>query len=322
MIDLADLRFIEAIAAAPSLAAAARALDVTPPAVSQRLAQLEARLKLKLVERGAGQLRLTAEGEMLAERARYILGEMVDLAGDLAERRGAVAGPLRVIAPFGFGRLHVAPLIASFSSMHPEVSPMLTVTDSPLMAMRLEAWDVLVHIGQLPDLDLVQRRLAANRRFLCAAPGYLDRFGTPKAPADLTGHRCGVIRQNQADVTLWPLTPGGAKSGAGGRAGRGGKRQTVRIEPAFASNDGEVVRQWALVGMGIVERSEWSVLEDLRSGRLVQVLPEWSLPDADIVALSNPRSVRAARVEAFLQHMIERLAISDLRGDLPGNPSA
>jgi DNA-binding transcriptional LysR family regulator len=306
MIDLADLRFIEAISVAPSLAAAARALDVTPPAVSQRLAQLEARLKLKLVERGAGVLRLTAEGEMMAARAQRILADMVDLASDLAERRGAISGPLRVIAPFGFGRLHVAPLIASFSMRHPEVSPMLTVTDNPLGALRMEAWDVLVHIGHLPDLDLIQRKLAANRRLLCASPAYLERYDIPEEPKDLARHRCGVIRQNQADVTLWSFADGSPASFQ--------KRRTVRIEPAFASNDGEVVRQWALAGMGIVERSEWSVLDDLRSGRLVQVLPQWSLPDADIVALSNPRSVRASRVEAFLHHMMAGLAGTDLAG--------
>lgn len=293
MIDLADLRFIQAVSRAPSLAATARALDVTPPAVSQRLALLEARLKLKLVERGTGALRLTAEGEMMAMRADTILKGLVDLEGDLAERRGAMSGPLRVVAPFGFGRLHVAPLIGSFSLENPEVNPILTLTDDPRGAMRSETWDVLVHVGRLPDLDLVQRKLAANRRFLCASPDYLGREGHPAAPSELARHRCGVIRENQADVTLWALD-GPAK-----------KRVSVRIQPAFASNDGEVIREWALSGLGIVERSEWSVAEDIRAGRLLRVLPKWSLPDADIVALLNPRSVRASRVEAFLNHMLE-----------------
>jgi len=293
MIDLADLRFIQAVSRAASLAATARALDVTPPAVSQRLAQLETRLKLKLVERGAGVLRLTAEGEMMAMRADAILKGLFDLEGDLAERRGAMSGPLRIVAPFGFGRLHVAPLIGSFFLENPEVSPTLTLTDDPRGAMRSETWDVLIHVGRLPDLDLVQRKLADNRRLLCASAGYLERSGKPSVPADLSRHRCGVIRENQADVTLWALT------------GPGRKRVSVRIQPAFASNDGEVIRGWALAGLGIVERSEWSVADDLQSGRLLRVLPDWSLPDADIVALLNPRSVRASRVEAFLAHLME-----------------
>jgi len=293
MIDLADLRFIQAVSRAPSLAATARALDVTPPAISQRLTQLEARLKLKLVERGTGTLRLTAEGEMMAARADALLKELADLEGDLAERRGAMSGPLRIVAPFGFGRLHVAPVIGRFFLENPEVSPTLTLTDDPRGAMRSETWDVLIHVGRLPDLDLVQRKLAANRRFLCASPGYLETWGRPSAPADLSHHRCGVIRENQADVSLWTFS-GPAK-----------KRVSVRIQPAFASNDGEVIREWAIAGLGIVERSEWSVAGDLAAGRLQRVLPGWSLPDADIVALLNPRSVRANRVEAFLAHMME-----------------
>lgn len=296
MIDLADLRFIQAVSRAPSLAATARALDVTPPAVSQRLAQLEARLKLKLVERGTGALRLTAEGEMMAMRAEAILKGLVDLEGDLAERRGAMSGPLRIVAPFGFGRLHVAPLIGSFFLAHPEIGPTLTLTDDPRGAMRSESWDVLIHVGRLPDLDLVHRKLATNRRFLCASPDYLEKSGHPSTPADLSRHRCGVIRENQADVTLWML------------AGPAKKHVSVRIQPAFASNDGEVIRGWALAGLGIVERSEWSIADDLRFGRLLRVLPDWSLPNADIVALLNPQSVRASRVEAFLNHMIETYA--------------
>lgn len=292
MIDLADLRFINAVASAKSLAAAARALDVTPPAVSQRLAQLEAKLRLKLVERGTGLIRLTAEGEMMAMRSEALLQGVVELEGDLAERRGAMCGPLQVVAPFGYGRLHVAPIIASFVSDNPEVNPTLVLTDDPRGAMRSGAWDVLVHVGRMPDLDIVQRKIATNRRLLCAAPAYLNTHGTPASPQDLHRHRCGVIRENQADVTLWSL--------AGPEKGKA----SIRITPAFTSNDGEVIRGWALEGLGIVERSEWSIAEDVAAGRLLQVLPDWSLTDADIVILLNPRAVRAKRIEAFVQHMI------------------
>ncbi len=296
MFDIVDLRTIRAVSAASSLAAAARSLDVTPPAVSQRLAHLESRLGLKLVDRGQGILRLTAEGELMAARAEAILKDLQNLEGDLAERRGAIAGPLRVVAPFGYGRLHVAPSIASFVIEHDEVVPTLFLTDDPRGAMRAGPWDLLIHVGRLPDLGVIQRKLASNRRLLCASPLYLERYGTPSSPDELRNHRCGVIREDQADVTLWNLTSDS------------GERQSVRIDPAFDSNDGEVVRGWAVDGLGIVERSGWSVEEDLKAGRLVEVLADWRLPDADVVALLNPRSVRASRTEAFLKHLASNQA--------------
>lgn len=296
MIDLADLRFLTALAVAPSLAAAARRLDVTPPAVSQRLAQIEARLGLRLVERGRGPLRLTAEGAFLVERARGVLGALEALDAEMAARAGRIEGPLHIIAPFGFGRLHVAPVLARFAAEHPALRPEFSLSEDPLGAMRAGPWDVLVHVGRLPDLRITQRKLAANRRFLVASPGYAARAGLPRHPGEIAGHRVGVVRENGADTTLWPLK------------GPGGTEESLRVRPVFACNDGEVLRAWACDGFGIVERSEWSVRGDLAAGRLVRVLPGWSLPDADIVALLNPRAVRALRIEAFVARLAEVMA--------------
>jgi DNA-binding transcriptional LysR family regulator len=290
-IDLADLRFIRAIVSASSLAAAARALNVTPPAVSYRLAQLELRLRMKLVERGAGFLRFTNEGELLASRAEVILKEFVDLEEDLAERRGAISGSLRVMAPFGFGRLHVAPLVASFIREHPEVKPTLLLVDDTRGALRSAQWDVLICVGRVPDSDYVQRKLLSNRRLICASPEYLQQYGVPSHPRELRDHHCGVIREDQEDVTLWALT------------GPSNQKVSVRIDPRFASNDGEVIRSWALDGFGIIERSEWSVADDIAAGRLVHLLTKWSPQDADVVIILNPKSTRARRVEAFITHL-------------------
>ncbi|HEY1706722.1 MAG TPA: LysR substrate-binding domain-containing protein [Rhizomicrobium sp.] len=296
MLDPADLRFFSAVAAAPSLAAAARALNVTPPAVSQRLAQMEARLGLRLVERGARGLQLTAEGELLASGASRILSAFDSLTDDMAQRRGEIVGPLRVLAPFGFGRLHVAPIMAAFGAAHPNVILDLILTDDPRGAMRTDRWDVLVHVGRLPDLNIVQRKLAPNRRLLCAAPDYVRRHGQPANPDVLRSHRCGVVREDSADVSLWSFT------------GPGGESAAIRIEPGFSSNDGEVIRAWTLQGLGIAERSEWSVAEDLRTGALMEVLTDWQLEDADVVSLMNPRTVRAARIQAFADYFSEALA--------------
>lgn len=154
-------------------------------------------------------------------------------------------------------------------------------------------WDVLVHVGRLPHLRITQRKLAPNRRLLVASADYAERVGLPQSPEDVAGHRVGVVRENRADATLWPLT------------GPDGIEMNLRVQPVYACNDGEVLRAWALEGFGIVERSEWSISVDLRAGRLVRVLPDWSLPDADIVALLNPRAVRSLRIDKF----VDRLAL-------------
>jgi DNA-binding transcriptional LysR family regulator len=291
MLDISDLRFLTTLSAAPSLAAAARGLGVTPPAVSQRLALLEDRLRLRLIERGRGPLRLTAEGAYLVDRAKDILGEVESLAEEMSARAGRIEGPLHVIAPFGFGRLRVAPVLARFGDDSPELRPMLSLSEDPVGAMNDGLWDVLVHVGRLPHLRITQRKLAPNRRLLVASADYAKRFGLPQGPEDVAGHRVGVVRENRADSSLWPLT------------GPNGIEMNLRVRPAFGCNDGEVLRAWALDGFGIVERSEWSVSADLRAGRLVRVLPDWSLPDADVVALLNPRAVRSLRIDKFVERL-------------------
>jgi DNA-binding transcriptional LysR family regulator len=296
MLDVSDLRFLTALSAAPSLAAAARDLGVTPPAVSQRLALLEDRLRLRLIERGRGQLRLTIEGAYLVDRAKDILGEVESLAEEMSARAGRIEGPLHVIAPFGFGRLRVAPVLARFGDENPELRPVLSLSEDPVGAMNDGLWDLLVHVGRLPHLRITQRKLAPNRRLLVASAGYAKRVGLPQSPEDLPLHRIGVVRENRADASLWPLT------------GPGGIELNLRVQPVFGCNDGEVLRAWALDGFGIVERSEWSVSADLRAGRLVRVLPDWSLPDADIVALLNPRAVRSIRIDKFVERLASEIS--------------
>lgn len=295
MLTSVDIEFFAVIAESSSLAAAARQLDVTPPAVSQRLRQLESRMGVRLVDRSSKPFHLTAEGELLAARGAGVLAEIEVIAASLSESRNKVSGPLRVAAPFGFGRAHVAPAMAAMKQRFPEVELVLNLFDNPLGSVRNDSWDVLVHLGAPPDSAFRLRRLAQNRRVLCAAPDYLAQHGTPVHPDDLRRHVCGVIREDEKDVSLWRFTF--AQNDA----------LTVRIRPAFASNDGDVVTAWVLAGLGIVERSEWAVADDLRTGRLLEVLPEWRLADADVVALLGPREGRAVRVDHFVDMLREAL---------------
>lgn len=292
MLSSEDLQFFLTLTASPTLADAARKLDVTPSAVTQRLNGLEKRLGIGLVDRSGRRMALTDEGELLAERARRICSDISGLADALAARRGKVSGHLRVVAPLGFGQHYVAPAIARFRRECPAVTATLMLSDRPA-SLAAHTWDVMIQIGELRDSRLVMHRLARNRRILCASPAYLKRRGAPRHPDELREHDCIALRENDEDVTLWRFRHDN------------GTVTAVRIDPVLASNDGGAARLWAQAGMGILVRSEWDVADLLRQGRLVELLPDWRLPDADIVALVASRKERSARTDHFLRALRE-----------------
>jgi DNA-binding transcriptional LysR family regulator len=294
MLTSDDLRFFHALAASRSLAAAARLLNVSPPAVTQRLRALEARLKMQLIHRGRRFLTLTDEGELLARHGGDIISSLAELDSALAERRGEIVGQMRILAPLGFGRRYIAPLVADFQARNPRLQMELTLTDRPDRAAA-SAWDLAIHVGGLSDAtpSLSMRRIAPNERFLCASPAYLARHEPPRQPKDLSAHACIALRENDEDVTLWRF-----------RKMKSATEEKVRIDPCLSSNDGEIVKAWALAGCGLIVRSEWDVSADLRTGRLIRVLPGYRLPSAPIVALiGTRREARAARVGRFLQEL-------------------
>jgi DNA-binding transcriptional LysR family regulator len=297
MLSTDDLRFFCSLAGQPSLSATARLLDVTPSSVTQRLQAIEDKLRLKLADRQGRGIVLTREGQVLAERAQAILADMEALQHALHEQRDELAGRLRVLAPMGFGSAHIAPLAARFRAQHPALAFELELSDRPNQRLH-EGWDLVVHIGALRDSSLRQQVLARNRRYLCAAPDYLARRGSPRKLEDLAGHACLALRENEEDATRWQLLPPGA-----------GQYRTLRIEPSLACNDGRVIKQWALDGHGIMLRSEWDVAGELRSGALCRVLPDHVLPEADIVALL-PAQVqqRPQRTRHFLEFLKQELA--------------
>lgn len=300
MLTTEDLRFFLCLAAAGSLAQTARSLDVTPPAVTQRLHALERRLGVRLVNRSARGIALTDEGRLLAMRAGQICNELGDLADELAGRRGVVAGHLRVVAPLGFGQRFIAGLVADFRSASQDVTASLTLSDGP-PRLASDDWDVMVHIGELRDSALVAHPLAPNRRILCASPAYLARRGAPAKPEDLRNHDCIALRENDEDVTLWRFRHAhGAAMG-------------VRIAPILSSNAGATALEWALAGHGIVARSEWDVAAHLRTRALVPLLAEWNLPDANVVALVKSRQELSARTAGFLACLRAAFAVPPWR---------
>jgi DNA-binding transcriptional LysR family regulator len=189
----------------------------------------------------------------------------------------------------------VAPVISRFVKKHPQVQVQLQLSVSP-PALTEDAFDVCIRFGAPPDTRVIARRIAPNRRLLCASPAYLARHGEPKLPADLARHNCIGIRQGDEAYGLWRLTA---------QRGRGQRPEAIKTRGNLATNDGEIAVLWALDGHGILMRAEWDIARYLTSGRLVQVLPQYATPDADIYAVVPQRHQLSARVRAFVDYFAE-----------------
>ncbi len=288
-----DLGFFSALASAGSLSAAARELGVSTAAVSKHLSLMESRLGVLLITRSTRRMSLTPEGELYLENARRILIEIQGMEEALGLSKEKPKGLLRVNATLGFGRSHVAPLISVFVRRYPEVEVQLQLSVNPPVPTE-DLFDVCVRFGAPPDSRVIARNIAANRRLLCAAPTYLAKHGIPKVPNDLARHNCIGIRQGEEAYGVWRLTTG---------RGHSARTEAVKTRGSLTTNDGEIAVNWALAGHGIVMRAEWDIERYLRSGRLVQVLPQYATPDADIYAVYPQRHQLAARVRAFVDFL-------------------
>jgi len=289
-IQPADLGFFSALASAGSLSAAARELGITTPAVSKHLALMESRVGVSLVNRTTRRMSLTQEGELVLEHARRILGQIDDMQQLLGVSKATPKGLLRVNATLGFGRSHIAPLISRFVRKHPQVEVQLQLSVNP-PPLTDDSFDVCIRFGAPPDARVIARHIAPNRRLLCASPAYLAKRGIPKVPHDLTKHNCIGIRQGEEAYGVWRLSSGRGKAAA---------TEAVKTRGNLTTNDGEIAVNWALDGHGILMRAEWDIERYLRNGRLVQVLPQYFTPDADIHAVYPQRHQSSTRVRAFV----------------------
>jgi DNA-binding transcriptional LysR family regulator len=262
-----------------------------------RLKKLERFLSINLVVRSSRHVRFTSEGERLVAEAQRLLEQINALPDALAGEGRGLAGRLHVVSSFGFGRIHVAPLIARFADAYPSVRVTLDLSERPWTESRIA--DVVIHIGRVRDSSWVAHLLARNARWLCASPAYLRRRGVPSHPRDLLEHACLCVRENDEDVTLWRYRNGG-KTHKGRR-----RADAVRVTPAFTSNDGEVVRNWALAGLGVTLRSEWDAAPFVRRGELQRILTNWDFDGADVIALVPTRQGISARVTRFIDFLKE-----------------
>lgn len=290
-----ELEFFSLLARHGNLSAAARALDLTPPAATKRLAQMERRLGVRLVNRSTRSISLTPEGETYLAHASAILDQLREMDEAVSGGRTELRGVLRVNATLGFGRTTIAPLISAFARLHPQVEVQVEVTDAPIDLID-SGFDLAIRFGAPPDQRLNARRLMSNRRFLCASPRYLERHGTPTTLADLSRHRCIIHRQNDNAYGIW-------------RFMHGQQTEVVKVDGALSSNDGDIVLGWALDGHGILIRSEWDLAKYLESGRLRVVLPEYTLPSADLfVYYYANRRILSARARALIDFLVAHFA--------------
>ena len=301
-----DMQFFILVAKHGSLAAAARAIDLTPPAATKRLAALESRLGVRLLNRTTRSVSLTSEGETYLRHAMRILEEIKDMEDAVSQARATPRGLLRVNATLGFGRTSIAPLVSAFAVRYPEVEIQMEVTDKPIDLVD-SGFDLAIRFGALPDKRLNGRRIMSNRRFLCASPSYLERHGMPASLADLAHHRCIIHRQNDDAYGIW-------------RFQHHDHTEVVKVHGALSSNDGDIVLGWALDGHGILIRSEWDLAKYLDSGRLKIVLPEFTLPAADLFVYYPSQRNQTIRARAFIDFLAEQFQVP--QAGRPGRPKA
>jgi DNA-binding transcriptional LysR family regulator len=282
---IGDLNLFLRVLDLGSISAAARSLDVSVAVASQRLKRLEQSLGVRLFHRTTRRLRLTAEGEALVAQGRSLIEDLDALTGGLQKSAGEIAGTLRVSLPASFGRQYISPLVPQFLAQHPQLKVHLDLSDQ-IRDLASEGFDLAIRIGELRDSSLVARRLAPNRRVLCASPAYLRKRGMPTKPDQLSEHDCLLIVSGRAAQNVW-------------RFRKSGKDVAVRVRGRLESNLGEAIRDAAIAGLGIALHSTWHVCEDLRAGRLELVLQDYSLPESGIYAVMPQRRLVPARARAF-----------------------
>lgn len=288
MDSVSEMEVFVRVVQAKSFSEAARSLGLSPSAVSKQIGRLEDRLGARLLNRTTRQLSLTEIGAAFHERAERIVNDIAEAERAVSHLHGAPRGQLRVNAPVAFGINHLAPLLPGFIAENPEVSVDLSVNDR-FVDLVEEGIDVAIRIGELADSSLIARRLAANRRVVCAAPEYLERRGKPTTTADLKKHNCLVYTYRQQRREWHFEGPGG--------------HEVAMVSGDLETNNAQVLRMAALGGLGIVLLPLWLVGQDLTKGRLIEVLPQYHVPDSSIYAVWPAGRHLSPKVRAFVDHI-------------------
>jgi DNA-binding transcriptional LysR family regulator len=288
---LKQLESFVSVATRGSLTAAARAEGVAPAIMGRRLDALEERLGVKLLVRTTRRITLTHEGSAFLEDCQRLLTDLSNAEASVSAGGVKASGHLRITAPAGFGRRHVAPLIPKFRELHTDVTISLSLGDR-VVDLAAEGYDCAVRVGDLADSSLVSVRLADNRRLCVATPAYLKRHGTPQHPGELVKFDCLTLSSDASQTRGWAFRVEG---------------EVVHLKPGgpLDCSDGQVLHDWCLAGYGIAWRSLWEVESELAAGRLVEVLGDFAAPPNGIYAVFPQRKHLPLRVRLwidFLKH--------------------
>ncbi|MEZ5628767.1 LysR family transcriptional regulator [Denitromonas sp.] len=294
MKTLQDLELFVRTAELGSLSAAARRLELTPAAASAALKRLEAALQAPLFVRSTRSLRLTAEGDMFLRHCRQALDLLAEGRAAVTSGRAVVRGVLQLSLPSDLGRNVLLPWLDAFQQRHPAVALRLQLSDR-LADVYRQPVDLTIRYGTLPDSSLVALPLVpGNRRVLCASPDYLARAGAPASPAELVDHNCLCFMLGEAVHDRW-------------RFFRDGQETSVAVHGDRVSDDGDVVRRWALAGHGLAYKSRLDVHADLQAGRLVAVCADWQGEPAPLNLLCADRRQLSPAVQQLRDFLTPRL---------------
>jgi len=291
MDKLKQLESFVSVVARGSLTAAAKAEGVAPAIMGRRLDALEERLGVKLLVRTTRRIALTHEGSAFLEDCQRLLSDLANAEASVSAGGVKASGHLRITAPAGFGRRHVAPLVTKFREQHADVSISLNLSDR-VVDLAGEGFDCAVRVGDLPDSSLVSVRMADNRRLCVATPQYLKSHGTPQHPNELARFDCLTLSSDASQTRGWAFLVGG---------------ELVHLKPGgpLDCSDGQVLHDWCVAGYGIAWRSTWEVEADIATGRLVTLLDDFAAPPNGIYAVFPQRKHLPLRVRLwidFLKH--------------------
>jgi DNA-binding transcriptional LysR family regulator len=289
-----EMRVFAAVVDAGSFVGASDALDMSKPAVSRHVADLETRLGVRLLHRTTRKLSLTEEGEVFYARCTELLGNIEEAEAEITSRSGQATGQLKVSAPVSFGLLHLAPLWAEFMARHSKVVLDVTLSDR-MVDLVEEGFDAAVRIARLPSSSLISRKLSSTRMILCASPTYLKLRGTPTQPSELAGHT--VVAYSLLSMgEVWQF------------AGPQGHVE-VKVEPRMRTNSGDTCRAVALRHQGLIIQPSFLVSDDLRSGALVELMPDHRSIEMGIYAMYPSRKHVLPKVRLLIDYLVESFKV-------------
>jgi DNA-binding transcriptional LysR family regulator len=291
MTNLAEMAAFVAVVEHKSFSKAGRELRVSTAVMSARIAKLEQSLGVRLLNRTTRQVIPTEEALLYFEDCKNILKQVELAEATLSSRRHKPSGTLKITAPVVFGRRYLGPLLPEFQKRFPDLQLRLTLTDE-FVDLLGEGVDLAVRIAALPDSSMMARQLAKSPRLLCASPEYIAVNGTPENPTELLDHNCLLLRFSGSTQFQWSF---------GDRVGR----QTIAVKGTLDSNNGDIIRGWAIAGQGICLKSRWEVADDLDKGRLIEIMPQHPPRAVTISALYPQGNIVPPKVRVVLDYLVE-----------------